>query len=492
MFVLCWITIFFSILSIIYVRSVSYCCKRVSKLLSAGKLDEAIKLAKCLPLWLSLLAKPKTFYMHYRLALRCKIMKRYEDCLRECRIALMLSANAHFELIARHMVVDSLTALGRVQEAREERKRALQKFSGKPDSFATVSALGKMLEQDKQYQDAYDVFEEGLNVIPAEKKDQRDHALAHLATLAHELDHPDLAIKWADEIIEGNAGSSPLFTAYKRAGDSYSKLGNLPKAQYHLQQTREMAISGNNKAEAARASISLGHVYYRLGNIEMALTLSNEAMALNAKITRQALVLQAVCYVAIGHYAEAKVVLLQADEIATTQGALQKISLQLVLQLSRVFSECREWDAASASLSRARTMIGQDPTGALGCDEMEAANLARQGHIEEALRKASGIEAQLPELAGSRTKYLHALMVLILVYYLAGHYETCLSYCQQYLDKPSDPVNRPKVLYYLGECQWHLGDQESAHSSWQQAVDLKIDIVEARKAQDHLTTLLKE
>lgn len=144
----------------------------------------------------------------------------------------------------------------------------------------------------------------------------------------------------AFELVEALSRSTKeLATAYNWLGSTHQNLGDLDRAELYIQRALKASRSLDNKSNEATALNNLAMVVEARGDVERALALYREALALDPDEAKKPFKLNniALTHHSRGEYAEAVRLLREALEIDRRQGdshgaAIHQLNLGIVLK----------------------------------------------------------------------------------------------------------------------------------------------------------------
>ena len=142
---------------------------------------------------------------------------RHAEAAAHCREQLATLANARhvtdfaaLEADIRRRLADCLEALGQMNEAEDERRRAEACVDRAPDDPLRYVAQGTLLEREHRYAEACTAFEQALSCTPASNRAVRIECMIHLLLACFNAGRPVECLRWAEEAIAlGAEGAIP-------------------------------------------------------------------------------------------------------------------------------------------------------------------------------------------------------------------------------------------------------------------------------------------
>ncbi|BDI28990.1 hypothetical protein CCAX7_10410 [Capsulimonas corticalis] len=408
----------------------------------------------------------------------------YQSLLKH-RLTPSLEGDIHLRL------ADCWEGLGLSSDAATERFEAHDRAHRAEADPASRRTEGMLLERENKYAEACVAYEQGLSATPLSDKITRAIFLGHLCVASFNAGRMDQVIRWTDEATTtrclGDVGAS----IHGMAAVATSNMGDFARAEHHSQQRYEIALSKNNKDDAAEALAFLASIHKRQGRFVEAIETVDRAIALSAKAGRTANMSKAECLETIGDFDGA----LQAfDACADAPGiwvpTLQQRNLAVVsLGRARALLGAGRPEEADPHLRKAEREFMCDEKLSLWCHSLRTWLDASMGKRAAAAQGIAFLESHIAKFPHDRGTALSLAASIARAVYLLGDYEQSRDLWRQYLAMIPDPVEFPKGYYFLGESLLALGESQAAREAFTQAVDQKIDTHFARLAHAKLDEL---
>lgn len=394
-----------------------------------------------------------------------------------------LAADAHRRL------ADCCDALGQVDEAAEQRRRAAEAIETAPDDPARHITRGILLERENRFGEAYAAYQRALELTDLSNTPGRVHCLCHLLLTAYHIGRLDDCLELAEQAIASGAAGKRLTGAHKMAGIACGNLGRLDESERHLQQAYDGAVAENNTAEMASALCLLGGCLATRGKLAEAQAACIEADAMDSQPMPISLVIQAQVLSEWGRYDDALAILARArhadrNELSYYERRTMAI---LALDIARIELECGRGSDAWTETERILPVLRGDPKFDLRCDAILAWVLAEQGSAEESRRVAGELELRLAPFAGDPSTRRSVLNDLGRAACVRGDHQAGIDCWTRYLALNPEPVNRPTAHYHRGECHRQLGQVADAERDYAAAVALNLDTHFTRLARRRLS-----
>jgi tetratricopeptide (TPR) repeat protein len=417
--------------------------------------------------------------------------RRFTDIERLSRAMLRHSQPPSLESDVRQRLADSLEGQGRADEADVERQRAEACLETGHELPLWYISRGKLLEKDDKHAEAYEVYKQGLERVPARNATLRLEFLLKMVLSSFNAGRPDETIRHAEEAIAGGAKDMALSIAHRMAGAACSTLGRLDEAEEHGNVALAMARAKGDQAREAECLVQLANYQKLRGRFSEAYEASTSAAKLSPEAPRQAFMVQADILRAWGRFDEALDALRQARQTTPHGTPAGERRSQAICCLSIAWLEAHmgRTEDAWQHLSEAVTELGSDFKLGLWCDATAAWVFALRGDVDRSAQIAGEVEARLPELAQDRRAQLNALIHLARAAFARGDYAEGVGCWERALELNPDPIERVSVLYYLGECHEHLHDSRAAEAAYREAIAMEIDSHNAQLARQRLAEL---
>ena len=391
----------------------------------------------------------------------------------------------------RGRLADALEALGRGDEAREQRRQAESSLQEAVGDRGWHITRGRQLAASRDFAGACRAYEEGLKVAPPGPNEDRALLTLHLANALFMAGRLEDSARRAEEATGLVKDPERLFLAHRQAGAAYSDLGRLDEAEAHKGRAAELAEQLGEPLRRADALADLAEIQRKRGRLPQALA-ALERVTAAAGQTRHSELIRFEVLTSWGRYDEALAALDRARRLDPNPTPRSEQLLQGAFDFgrARALLEQGRLDEVPAALAAARAGVRGDAKLTLWCDAAAARLAAAQGRRDEALHALDAIEPRLAAFAQDQNTRAGVLGSLGRAALALGLYDRALGYWRQYLDLPPKPVDLPTAHYHLGECHRGLGDGAAARAAYRVAVDTGIDSPYARLAQSRLRTLV--
>ncbi len=396
------------------------------------------------------------------------------------------------EADTRRRLADCLDALGQVEEAQEERRRAEAGIDRAPDDSLRYLTQGTLLERQHKYAEACTAFEQALSLTSESDRKARIECMTHLVLATYNSGRPVDCLRWAEEAIASGAEGLHLRGAHKMAGVACGNLGRLEESEDHYRRAYDVAAAEGDAGEMGQILGSLAGVQAKRGNLAEANEACTKAAAVDPKGIRMAIAIQSQILRGWGRFDEALELLGRHDDGPKLNIPAHERRIQAVraLDLSRIEAECGRVDDALAHIQQAIEVLGNDAKLGLYCEGALAWVHAARGLADESRRVAAQAEARLAEYDGDPSTCRGVYYDLGMAACKRGDYENGENCWDQYLELFPDPVHQPTALYFRGECRLHLGEKSAAIADFRAAVAMNIDTHYAGLARKRLADAL--
>jgi tetratricopeptide (TPR) repeat protein len=417
---------------------------------------------------------------------------RYEEAIGEGRrilkmrgVPLAIASDTHLR------ISNCLDSLGRGAESPAERLAAETYLEQQPWDVNGWFIRGKLLDNQRRYGEAVEAYVHALRWNPRANTQGRDNMLLKLILALFHAGRSEETLKWAEQAIEVGVSSPRLYDAHRMAGTAAASLGRLDEAERHHRRAHELAVQAADTKKVVDCLATLGDHHFRLGDLDKAEALCQEAESLRHEASRHALLNHAHILRSRGRFQEAVEKIEQASKVGVVSIASLERHSQATLRLWKANNETDlGWlDEASADLQEATAELDSHPQLGPICEGEWVRLLALRGDREESVRRAAALLRMLNSSTLRQSTKRTCLGLLGRGLLEAGEFELAQFCWERYLSGAWYPVMAPTGHYYLGECRWHLSDPDGALAEFRRARASGIDSHHARLAEQRLRTL---
>jgi tetratricopeptide (TPR) repeat protein len=373
-------------------------------------------------------------------------------------------------------LANSLEALGRVDEAAEERRRAEEWIDRAPPDPLRHRTRAKLLKEQDRYEDEYAEYQRELDLIPASKTLLRIQCMVRLTLAATQAGRPTESLRWAEEAIALGAKRTHLRIAHRMAGLACSNLGRLEEAEQHYRRAYDVAAALNNQPAMAGILASLANCLCMLGKLTEASEFCARATTMDPEGGRMAVSIQAVIFVSWGRYDDALAAMERFREAAPRFGPWgeRRVGAVCSLDCARMEAGCGRPDDAWRHIHEALAQLRDDAKLGLLCQAALSRVHAARGDADESQRLAASLEPGLAAFERDPGTCRSVLYDLGRAACARGDHPAGIDCWTRYLALRPHPVYQPDALYHRGECYRHLGRLDEARADYQAAVNLDI------------------
>jgi tetratricopeptide (TPR) repeat protein len=375
----------------------------------------------------------------------------------------------------RRQLADSLEALGRVDEAAEERRRAEEGVERAPADTLRHLTQGKLLEEQNRHEEAYGELQKALDLTPASNTPVRIECMIHLLLTAHRAGRPAECLRWAEEAIALGAKGTFLHSAHRMAGLACGNLGRLEESERHIRHAYDAAAAEDNRPAMAEALGSLASCLRKLGRLAEAADTCARATAMDPQAARMALAVQTQIFHAWGRYDDALATMERHREPLVIPRLERRMKAVRSLDRARLEAECGRADDAWRHIHEAHAELRDDVKLGFKCEAALCWVLAARGDADESQRLAASLEPRLAAFERDPGSCRGVLYDLGMAACARGDHAAGIDCWTRYLTLSPDPVYRPDALYHRGESYRQLGRFDDARNDYQAAVAMGLD-----------------
>lgn len=420
---------------------------------------------------------------------------RHAEAAAHCRANLASLARARrvadfpaLEADIRRRLADCLEALGQMDEALAERRRAEDCVDRAPSDPLRHLTQGTLLERENRYAEACAAFEQALAATPESNRPVRIECMVHLVLACFDAGRPVESLDWAEQAIALGAEGRFLRVAHRMAGVACGNLGRLEEAEDHDLRAYDVASAMDDTSEMGQILGSLANIQLKRGKLVEAHEACLRAAAMDPKAVRMAIAVQSQILREWGRFEDALERLGRHDDAPNLviPALERRIRAAVALDRSRIEAECGRADDAWVHIQEAVSELGNDAKLGLQCDAAASWIFAARGLADDSRRVADQAKARLADFERDPSTCRGVLYDLGMAAWTRGDHETGEELWSRYLDLRPDPVYRPTALYFRGECRRLQGNTPGAKADFREAVAMEIDTHYARLARRRL------
>lgn len=368
-----------------------------------------------------------------------------------------------------------------------------------------LATQGDLLKRQHRYNEACELFQRALNMMPPIASPGRAQIMAKLAMAHYGAGRSSETLKWAKTSLVNNPNQDIRILMEKMAGIASADQGDLESAEIHYLRALELAEAVAEPDKVASVLALLANVQAKHGQYEAAIPAARRSWELTPTTSRVALAVEAECLRDMGRFDEARAVMARwADGPCHDQPHAERKSQALgSLGMAWIETRAEQPEAAWKHLETAREGLqavtnsttwppppgGSEEKLILWCDATAANIFSQQGNAADAHRLRDSVESRLTPFAGEyatlRGVYGHLARAAL----RTGDLAECRRYCLLNLDCRPAPSGLPTIHYLLGEVAFRLAETDAARDAFRQAVAPGIDSLDARRAQARLNEI---
>jgi tetratricopeptide (TPR) repeat protein len=420
---------------------------------------------------------------------------RHAEAAAHCRASLASLAKARhvadvpaLEADTRRRLADCLEALGQMDEAEEERRRAEADVARAPDDSLRYLTQGTLLEREHRYAEACTAFEQALSLTPESNRLVRIECLIHLVLACFNAGRPVDCLQRAEEAIALGAEGHHLRSAHRMAGLACGNLGRLQESEDHFRLAYEVSAAEGDTGAMGETLGSLANIQRKHGKLAEANEACLKAAAVDPQAVRMALAVRSQIMRDWGRFDEALELLRQHGKAkkVVIPALDRRLRAARALDTSRIEAECGRADDAWVHIQEAISELGNDAKLGLKCDGAASWVFAARGLVDDSRRVGKQAEDRLPDFEGDPSTCRAVLYDLGMAAWTRGDHDKGEDCWSRYLDLSPDPVHRPTALYFRGECHRHRGNATAARADFHEAVAMDMDTLYSRLARRQL------
>jgi tetratricopeptide (TPR) repeat protein len=388
-------------------------------------------------------------------------------------------------------LADSLEALGRVDEAADERRRAQEALDLAHSDASQHHARAQLLEGQNRHEEAYAEYLKELDLTPAFDTVSRIQCMCHLLPAAHNAGRPADCLRWAEAVVALGAKGVRLRSAHRMAGVACGHLSRLEEAEQHLRDAYDSAAADNDRPAMAEIIAQLAGCLYKQGKLARANEVCGEAAALDPKAVPTSRAIQTQVLREWGRYDEALAIYGNQQKSVTFFIPRFERRIRAVRSLDRacVEAECGRVDDAWLHIQEAIDGLATDARFAFKSEAALSLVFAARGDADESQRLAAWLEPRLTAFERDPATCRSVLYDLGMAACARGDHAAGIDCWTRFLALGPSPVRQPNALYHRGECHRLLGDLGAARNDYQAAVAMNIDSHFSRLARQRLGEL---
>jgi tetratricopeptide (TPR) repeat protein len=386
-------------------------------------------------------------------------------------------SRASLEADMRRRLADCLEALGQVDEAREERRRAGECMKRTPGDTLGHQTRGTLLEREHRYAEAYEEHRKALALTPPGNKEVRMECMMHLVLSAYNAGRPADCLHWAEKMLALGATGRFLRSAHRMAGIACGNLSLLEESERHTRQAYEAAVAEGSNSDIADNLALLGNCLFKRGKLAEAHETCAQAAALDPKGKRMAGAVQMQILREWGRYDEALAFVVPPETAAkfNIPHFERRAGAVRALEAARIQTDAGRPEDAWQQLQEALKEFRDDAKLSLKCDSTAAWILASRGLVDESRQVVKMLEPRLAGFADDPSTQRGVYYELGLAANARCDHQAGIDCWTRYLALSPDPVYHPTAYYYRGECHRQLGQLAEAKRDYEAAVAMNFD-----------------
>jgi tetratricopeptide (TPR) repeat protein len=386
---------------------------------------------------------------------------------------------------------DSLEAIGWVDAAAEERRRAKEWIDRAEPGALRHRTRALLLKEQDRYEEAYAEHQKALELTPASHTDARIRCMVHLLLTAYNAGRPADCLRWAEQAIALGAKGTHLRVTHRMAGLACGELGRLEESEQHIRHAYDAATAEGNRPAMASILASLADCLFKQGQLARASEVCVEAVAIDPKGMSVSRAVQRQVLCAWGRYDDA-LATFDDDRKSVTFFIPQlerRIRAVRSLDGARMEAACGRVDDAWRHVHEALAELRDDARLGLKCEAALSRVLAARGDADESQRLAASLEPRLAAFERDPGTCRGVLYDLGMAACARDDHPAGIDCWTRYLARSAHPVYQPTAYYHRGECHRHLGRLDDARADYEAAVSMDIDSHFSRLARRRLGEL---
>jgi len=447
--------------------------------------DKAIERLRTLARFPSILGASEKRTVYYFMGSELVLARRYADAIAPLQTALDLGLGRETPSIHGRLA-DALEGLGRMEEAEEERRKALTTADDVGMELTVAMARGKDADRTGRPEEAAGYYREVLEQTNSPSLIRLYRLKLTLAYM--KAGDPEQTIYWAEQGINDPTEPVDRHCAYRRlAGYACMTLGWYEDAATYLQASYEDAERAGNHEAAEQTLAGLITLQHSLGHLQEAINLAGGTWPSTGLETRPARAALSQCLLDMGRFEQARAAMLESlgDKPypipKTDRGSrhAQLVGLALV-------------DIAEGNIETAADLIEEllgenhGPKMRLYIQSIWAFLLAETLRIKPATDIMDAIDAEFAAKTPGPTTLRDCYHHLTRAALSTRDFRRAIHYCELRLAVPPHPVGMPSTYCLLGEAYAGLGDVDKAEGAYRQGLSYGIETIWTNRIRRHL------
>ena len=390
--------------------------------------------------------------------------KRYAEAEAHFQQLLTKRLPPGIEADTRRRLALTLEVLGKSEEAERERERASTTALNSAKDQTALTAQGDLLNNQRRYDEACEMYQCALSLIPPVASPRRGEILAKLTVAHHQAGRSGEAWKCAEASLACRPGKAIRPLMMRMAGVAATDQGDLEAAETHYIHALDLSEATGKREDAAQTLGLLASLKHKQGHYEEAIAAACRSWEMAPTPARTSIAVEAECLRDMGRFEEARVVMRRHFDGPHLPSPREERKMQALGSLGMAWIETRaeQPDAAWEHLETARAGLkpplsattwppapgGGEDKLMLWCDATAVNLLSQQGNVADAHRLMGSIESRLPHFTGDYATLRGAYGHLARASLRMGDLAECRDYCQRHLECRPPPSGLP-ALYHL-------------------------------------------
>ncbi len=390
-----------------------------------------------------------------------------------------------FESLVLQHLADTVEALGHPEEADAHRQRASVLLGNHEDTFISLQARGKLLQQERRDAEAYKVFEQGLALVPAVEKAVQVTFMGHLALSSFNAGLLSDSLCWAKAVVEADPHARLSDSMRRLTASAWRSLGRLDEAEHELRLAIELASSANNRSQALAL---LAGVELAKGDLAAAERNAREAETLDPGKNGVPWIVLSQVEAMRGRFDEAIAAHERAAAIEHSHRPSQNrfVGASMQREIAGLQAQAGRLDLALELIRESEPEQARDRKHKVLHDAMAAfVHALRQDRAAAMACIASaeaGREAVVQDVKAQRTVLLELGRAALEI----DETEQAETFFRSCLASDPSPVSLPMIRYYLASCRRRLGDAEGGRQCDRLAASSSFGTLHERLARERL------